>query len=106
MEENREVLFVLKNQNDQCILTDREIEYLSFVAMGFTNYEIATALYVSYSTVKKTLETIFDKLLANDRANAVAMAFIHQILNNRILDAVHEKYNLKEYDRFKRRRLH
>ena len=44
------------------ILTKREIEYLTLLALGCENLEIAANLVVSRSTVKKTLENIFRKL--------------------------------------------
>ena len=51
-------------------LTERETEYLSLAAMGFKNKQIAYILSVSKSTVKETLENVFQKLSAKDRANA------------------------------------
>lgn len=82
--------------NNTYNLTSREAEYLALVAMGFKNIEIAKIFIVSKSTVKKTLENIFIKLLAKDRANAVAIAFLHGILNNYVLAKTLEKYNMKE----------
>ena len=96
-----QTLFVLDREAVKTILTMRETEYLSLVAMGFQNNEIAKILFVSHSTVKKELESIFDKLLAINRANAVTIAFLHHILDNYILTVVYEKYNLKEHRRFK-----
>ena len=45
------------------ILTKREIEYLSLIALGCENLEIAAKLIVSRSTVKKTLENVFSENL-------------------------------------------
>ena len=42
-------------------LTQREIEYLALVALGLSNNKIAEKLFVTTSTVKKTLENIFRK---------------------------------------------
>lgn len=70
------------------ILTERELEYLVLVAIGCHNSQIAKEIGVSYYTVKKTLELIFSKLHAKDRANAVALAFIHGILNSNVLVSV------------------
>lgn len=81
-------------QEFKCILTFREIEYLSLVALGYHNSQIASILGISYYTVKKTLEVIFRKLKAKDRANAIAIAFIHQILCNNILKNTAKKYSL------------
>ena len=57
-------------ENKHNSLTNRELEYLSLVALGYMNKKIAEKLIVTLSTVKKTLENIFRKLNANDRANA------------------------------------
>ncbi len=76
------------------ILTERETEYLSLVAMGFQNTEIAKILYVSPCTVKKTLETIFVKLFAKDRASAVALGFLYGILTLNSITRIIERYRL------------
>lgn len=102
MEAEGQALFVLNREEAESILTIREKEYLSLVAMGFKNHEIAKILFVSKSTVKKELETIFKKLFATNRANAVAIAFVHQILNTYILTDVFDQYNLKEHEHFKK----
>ena len=83
-------------ENDsKCILTPREIEYLSLIALGYHNPQIAEILEVSYYTVKKTLELIFSKLNASDRASAVSIAYIHQILNVNVLTNIAAKYKIK-----------
>lgn len=68
------------------ILTNREMEYLSMVALGYKNNVIAKNLFVTNSTVKKTLENIYRKLNAKDRANAIAIAFTHKILSAEIIN--------------------
>lgn len=77
------------------LLTQREIEYLALVALGYHNHEIAKILYVSFHTVRKTLENIFKKLNAIDRANAVTIAFIHHILNVSVLTDILQTYEIK-----------
>ena len=67
------------------ILTEREIEYLTLVALGCENFEIAANLVVSRSTVKKTIENIFRKLKAKNRTHAVSMAFSLGILTTQLL---------------------
>ena len=62
-------------------LTEREVDYLALISLGLHNKEIAKVLFVSFHTVKKTVETICRKLSAINRTQAVAIAFIHQILN-------------------------
>ncbi len=97
MNKNTDVL--LKNKTAKIKkhhLTAREIEYLSLVAMGFKNIEIAKTLSVTESTVKKTLEAVFQKLFAKDRANAVAIAFIHDVINAQILSIIVKKYQINK----------
>ena len=55
-------------------LSRREIEILQKVAYGATTKEVADQLGISPHTVKTHLERIFEKLGANDRAQAVAIA--------------------------------
>ncbi len=55
-------------------LTERETQILIEVARGLTNKEIAHRLFVSESTVKSRLRTIFTKIDARDRAQATAFA--------------------------------
>jgi DNA-binding NarL/FixJ family response regulator len=55
-------------------LSKREKEILQMVANGSTTKEVARDLGISPHTVKTHLERIFEKLGANDRAQAVAIA--------------------------------
>lgn len=55
-------------------LSKREKEILQLVANGSTTKEVARDLGISPHTVKTHLERIFEKLGANDRAQAVAIA--------------------------------
>ena len=61
-------------------LTERERDYLSLVAQGCSNKEIADILIVSKCTVKKTLENIFEKLGARGRTHATVIAIKYRIL--------------------------
>lgn len=83
------------NTSTEYKLTQREIEYLGLVALGFHNYEIAKALRVTDPAVRKALESIFSKLCAKDRANAVAIAFVHKLLNADILANLVKKYKIR-----------
>ncbi|MCD7780905.1 MAG: helix-turn-helix transcriptional regulator, partial [Candidatus Gastranaerophilales bacterium] len=82
----------LRRKQNASILTDRECEFLCLAAMGFKNKQIAYILSVSKSTVKKTLENIFQKLFAKDRANAVAIAFIHDFLTPEKISLIRDKF--------------
>ena len=91
----------LNNQSkDKIVLTTREIDYLSLVALGYHNDIIAKILFVSTSTVKKTLENIFKKLNAKDRANAVAIAFVHNLISLQSLSEFALKYGLSKNTSF------
>lgn len=68
-----EVQFAEKRP-DVPALSAREKEILQKVAYGATTKEVAHDLGISPHTVKTHLERIFEKLGANDRAQAVAIA--------------------------------
>lgn len=55
-------------------LTRREIELLAMVARKMSNQDIATALFLSVSTVKNHLRNAFQKLGADNRRSAVRNA--------------------------------
>ena len=55
-------------------LSPRETQILQMIAYGATTKEVASKLTISPHTVKTHLERIFEKLRANDRAEAVAIA--------------------------------
>ena len=64
----------LVDRKPEAPLSRREIEILQRVAYGATTKEVADKLGISPHTVKTHLERIFEKLGANDRAQAVAIA--------------------------------
>jgi len=55
-------------------LTPREIEVLQLTARGYTNQQIARALLISVSTVKKHLRSVVSKLGVSDRTQATVRA--------------------------------
>jgi RNA polymerase sigma factor (sigma-70 family) len=61
-------------------LTPREREVLRLVAAGLSNREIAAALSVSVSTVKRHLSTILGKLDLPSRSAATAYAHTHHLV--------------------------
>jgi DNA-binding NarL/FixJ family response regulator len=69
-----EVQFVDRDRRGDAPLSKREAEILQMVAYGATTKEVAHDLRISPHTVKTHLERIFEKLGANDRAQAVAIA--------------------------------
>jgi DNA-binding NarL/FixJ family response regulator len=62
-------------------LSRRESEILQKVAYGATTKEVAHDLGISPHTVKTHLERIFEKLGANDRAQAVAIALRKKLVD-------------------------
>ncbi|MGW1713275.1 response regulator [Streptomyces sp. NPDC002156] len=56
-------------------LTDRELDVVRLVALGHTNAEIASALFVSLSTVKTHLSSVQLKLAARNRVEIAAWAW-------------------------------
>ena len=55
-------------------VTGRELEVLTLLARGKSNKEIGTTLYISQSTVKTHLRSIFTKLNVLSRTEAIATA--------------------------------
>ncbi|MEU8385008.1 response regulator transcription factor [Streptosporangium sp. NPDC048865] len=62
-------------------LTEREVEVLRLVAEGYSNREIAQALFLAEGTVKNHVSTMLLKLGARDRTNAVLRALHAHILD-------------------------
>ncbi|TAF11264.1 MAG: DNA-binding response regulator [Nostocales cyanobacterium] len=55
-------------------LSNREMEVLRFIVEGYSNPEIAKALYLSEHTIKTHVRGIMNKLLVNDRVQAAVVA--------------------------------
>jgi DNA-binding NarL/FixJ family response regulator len=62
-------------------LTNREHEILRLIVDGMNNREIADHLTISQSTVKNHVTSIFMKLGVSSRAEAVALAVHHQLID-------------------------
>ena len=61
-------------RRDDALISVREEEVLQIVADGYGTNEIAERLYISGKTVKNHLASIYEKLNARDRTQAVLMA--------------------------------
>jgi NarL family two-component system response regulator LiaR len=59
---------------EQLGITRRELEILEAIAAGLSNREIASRLYVSENTVKTHAASVFEKLDAKRRTQAVQLA--------------------------------
>ena len=64
-------------------LTERELEVARSLAMGLTNDEIGSALFVSRNTVKTHLKHIYEKLDVKTRTEAVARCLELGLLTDR-----------------------
>ena len=62
-------------------LTSREMDVLACIAKGFSNQDIAKALFVSEKTVKNHLTNIFRKLNVNDRTQALIYVLKNKIVS-------------------------
>jgi DNA-binding NarL/FixJ family response regulator len=65
----------------QIVLTEREVQVLSFVARGMANKDIANRLGTASGTVKMHVQNILSKLDAADRTHAVTIALERGILH-------------------------
>ncbi len=54
-------------------LSDREKEIATMLTQGFSNKQIAMALFISEGTVRNYISTIYSKIGVNDRTNAVLL---------------------------------
>ena len=52
-------------------LTEREIEISSMIVQGFSNRQIAAALYISEGTARNYISSLYAKIGINDRIHAV-----------------------------------
>lgn len=67
-------------------LSKRELLVLQSVAQGMTREEIALEQYISMNTVKSTISSIYNKLGANNKADAVAIAITHGYIDGFFLE--------------------
>lgn len=71
----------LARQEDGFGLTSRELEVLSLLPKGKKSSQIATELFVSEATVKTHLASIYRKLEAANRTEAVVTALKHGLVS-------------------------
>ncbi|WP_449278831.1 response regulator [Leucobacter sp. GX24907] len=62
-------------------LTERETEVLRLLAEGYSNRQIAEALFLAEGTIKNHVSTLLAKLGARDRTNAVLRALHEGLLS-------------------------
>jgi len=61
-------------------LTQRQMEVLRLLAMGATNAQIAMSLNITLRTVKYHTASIYSKIGASTRAEAIAWAWKNKII--------------------------
>jgi DNA-binding NarL/FixJ family response regulator len=71
----RKTIQSLERQQEQhTLLSERELEVLRLVATAMSNAQIAARLYISEGTVKRHLTSIYSKLGAVSRVDAINKA--------------------------------
>lgn len=65
-------------------LSKREIEVLSYLALGWNDQEISDKLFISKATTKTHLRKIYSKLLAKSRTEAVNIANKYGLIGSNI----------------------
>ena len=68
-------------------LTEREINVLSLIAKGYSNFEISAELYISLNTVKTHIKNIFQKLEVKDRTQAAMKVVPKAVLTHIIMSS-------------------
>ena len=71
---------VFETQNEEIILTNREIEVLEQLSKGLKYQIIAENLFLSVGTIRKHVENIYNKLQVHNKLEAIQKA-----KNNRII---------------------
>lgn len=61
-------------------LSERELQVLKLVADGSTTKDIGSQLFLSEATVKRVVNSIFDKLDVRNRSEAVAEAYKRKLI--------------------------
>ncbi len=74
--------------NELLSLSKREIEVLSYLALGWTDKEISEKLFISVPTTKTHLRRVYSKLLVSGRSGAVAIAHKYGIIGGAVPDWV------------------
>jgi DNA-binding CsgD family transcriptional regulator len=75
----REGFEELSERQNHALLTPRELDVLNSISAGHSNKAIARELGISLHTVKFHIESLFRKLGARTRAEAVARALEHRV---------------------------
>lgn len=69
-------------KRNEARLTKRERDVLEYLVKGYSNKEVAAALFISEKTVKNHLTSIFRKLDVKDRTQAVIYALKNKMVQD------------------------
>lgn len=62
-------------------LTEREVDVLRLITLGYGNNQISKIIFISIHTVKAHISSIIRKLNAKNRTNAVYIAVKNNLLD-------------------------
>lgn len=62
--------FDIEKSDENITFTEREVEIAKMLAEGFTNKQIASALFLSEGTIKNNVSNIYSKIEISDRTSA------------------------------------
>ena len=77
MEEAGQAIKQETAQDENTILTARELDVVKLVAQGYDNKEIAAELYLAEGTVRNQISKILEKLELKDRTQLAVYAVKH-----------------------------
>lgn len=86
-EENNEYTNGGQTDSSGDLLTKRELEVVTLIGVGMNNKQIAKKLFISETTVRHHLSSIYSKLNVNDRLGLVIHAYQNGILQ--VPDEIH-----------------
>ena len=72
------------------ILSPKEIQVLTLVALGYSDKEVGEKLHISYGTVRNHMDRTVLKLCAQNRTHAV---ILYKLANKDWLEDIYEKNN-------------
>lgn len=75
------VQHAIEKRDSPLPLSEREVEVLRLMAKGCSNAQVAETLAISEGTVKNHVTNIYDKLQVHTRAEAVAWAWGHGLVD-------------------------
>ncbi|TMD18672.1 MAG: response regulator transcription factor [Chloroflexi bacterium] len=68
------------DQSSALPLTDRQLEILTLVALGFSEKEVAVRLGISFRTARNHVTNVYERLGLHRRSEAVMIAVRHGLI--------------------------